>query len=517
MSNNERNSPQERRGKHEAEEATNQVSWRKVVLAIFIVAAVLLVLLYLSTNWNQIFNRSGWAPKTAEHTIVTVTATAPPETDASVAMETAETPVVMAAKTVSTEKPAEASTEVPSEKPTERAVTAPVEKSDVTPTVAPAKTTEKEVEATAVPAKETKTAAASAKKSGTAVSAVESMIKGTKDKVAIEIFTYEGGWKKDNDQWFLADEKKKEVPEAFAMAITGETWSSKITTWLKYAVSDPWSLTWFRFQMELEQFKDMNEANKYAQSVAELSSAKYDKLANETLTYFFEKLDAGSIEISKNWALEVMMRWQSNKKLPELFARRKGDTNHKPDLLVTFYDGDGKNFVSNKKAFQVACRVAGANPSDYSSKAYVNFTEGGTWKWKIGVKANETPTPTPKPTPTPTPTPKPTPTPRPTKNPDDRPTPTVGGGPVNPENSEDPHTTDHVESTPVKPTPTPKPTPKPTPVPTAKVRPTENCEVPAPTPIREDKNTPPPADPGHNVPKEKPEGVADDSFDPDSI
>ena len=88
---------------------------------------------------------------------------------------------------------------------------------------------------------------------------------------------------------------------------------------------------------------------------------------------------------------------------------------------------------------------------------------------------------------------------------------------MNPENSEDPHTTDHVESTPVQPTPTPKPTPKPTAVPTAVVRPTEVCEVPAPTPIREDKNTPPPADDNHNVPSEKPDGVADDSFDPDSI
>ena len=511
------NTPSRRKGGRVEQRISSEVNWGRFFIALFVVAVLIFGLLFISTNWSKWFDGSSVIAAKDTKTVDQENTTVTPPLEA--AMKTVETPAVMAAKTVSTEKPAEVSTEVPSEKPTEVAVTEPVEKSDVTPTIAPAKTTEKEVEATAAPAKETKTAAASAKKSGTAVSAVESMIKGTKDKVAIEIFTYEGGWKKDNDQWFLADEKKKEVPEAFAMAITGETWSSKITTWLKYAVSDPWSLTWFRFQMELEQFKDMNEANEYAQSVAELSSAKYDKLANETLTYFFEKLDAGSIEISKNWALEVMMRWQSNKKLPELFARRKGDTNHKPDLLVTFYDGDGKNFVSNKKAFQVACRAAGANPSDYSSKAYVNFTEGGTWKWKIGVKVNETPTPTPKPTPTPTPTPKPTPTPtpRPTKNPDDRPTPTVGGGPVNPENSEDPHTTDHVESTPVKPTPTPKPTPKPTPVPTAKVRPTENCEVPAPTPIREDKNTPPPADPGHNVPKEKPEGVADDSFDPDSI
>jgi hypothetical protein len=226
-----------------------------------------------------------------------------------------------------------------------------------------------------------------------------------------------------------------------------------------------------------------------------------------------------------------MERWQKDKKLPELFARKKGDTNNKPDVLVTFFDKDGKNFVSDKKAFQVACKAAGVNPKDYSSRAYVNMTEGGTWKWKIGTKATPTPkptptptpkptpTPTPKPTRTPTPTPKPTPTPtpRPTKDPSVRPTPTIGGGKVNPENSEDPHTTDHAESTPKGPTPKPKVTPKPTAVPTAKVRPTEICETVAPTPIREDKNTPPPADPGHNVPKEKPDGVADDSFDPDSI
>ena len=499
--------------------ATAKNSWKTGCIVLLIVIAIVLAMIFVPRIWpnasDQSVTRSG----------VETATTAPTGTT---------TPESTKAASKATAKPI--ATEAPTVKPT--ATVAPTQASTTTPKV------------TAAPVK--KFSASEGK-----TIEFELKEKGKKEKFVLETIIYKGGWVRDDDPWFVTAASGKEVPEAFAKAISGKTWSAKIRKWLEDAVSDPWTMTWFRFQMGLEEFGTMDEVNARAESVRKMATEEYDELANETMTYFFKKLEGGTFEVSPNWNLEVMQRWQEDKKLPELFARPYRDTNNVPDVLATFFDKDGKNFISNKKAFQVACKAAKVNPNDYSSRTYVDFDEGGTWKWRVGVKTQETPTPTPiltptpeptpeptptptatpkptptatpkptptptvtpKPTPTPTPTPKPTPTPtpRPTKNPDERPTPPVGGGPVNPENSEDPHTTDHVESTPAQPTPTPKPTSKPTAVPTAVVRPTEVCEVPAPTPIREDKNTPPPADDNHNVPSEKPDGVADDSFDPDSI
>lgn len=569
----ERESRAERRERERRESAAGEISWGRLLIALVLVAVIIIGILYVSRNWSNWFGRTTLTAQSSESRVI---ATATPEAEAvPLAVKSTDTateePAAVVAKALPTEKPTEVSTEAPNKSTTEtaapakmpkttstvapkettvaptKAPTAAPKESSVAPTKAPtaapketavvsteaptaapkAESKEKagaEVKTTAAPTEkaETKTTAAPAKKTDAPkakTAKFELKERGTKQKaeVTLEMSAYEGGWKKDNDRWFVTDEKVKEVPEAFAKAISGKTWSDKIGTWLEYAVSDPWTMTWFRFQMGLEDFKDMDEVNKHARTVRELSATKYDELANETLTYFFKKLEGGTVEVSQSWALEVMQRWQKDKKLPELFARRHGDTNNTPDVLVTFFDRDGKNFVSNTKAFQVACKAAGVSMNDYLSKAYVNYTEGGTWKWKPGMKATPTHAPTPTPTPTPAPRPTPTPTPHPTKDPSVRPTPPIGGGPVNPENSEDPHTTDHVESTPARPTPTPKVTPTPTPVPTAVVRPTEICETVAPTPIREDLYTPPPANPGHNVPVEKPEGVADDSFDPDSI
>ncbi|MBR5389182.1 hypothetical protein IK146_01315 [Candidatus Saccharibacteria bacterium] len=339
--------------------------------------------------------------------------------------------------------------------------------------------------------------------------------------VTLETFTYSGGWLKGSDPWFIAKNSNlaKEVPEAFGMPISGDEWAMRTTNWLKAAVSDPWTLTWFRFQMHLEDFKNMDEVNQYADKLANLPSGEYDKIANEALTKFFKKINGGRGEVDPNWELEVMLREPGEGKILELFGRKYSDSNNTPDLVVTFYaKGEETSFVSYKGAWKVAAAAAGVNANSYRARAYINLTEGGTWKWKTKGGGGTPPSEEPTPTPAPTPTKKP----RPTKDPSQRPTVSdapIGGGETDPQHSADPHTTDHVESTPTPSTPTatPEPTAEPTPVPTAVVRPTEVCQTEAPPPIREDQNTPPPSDPGHNVPTEKPTGTGDDTFDPNSV
>lgn len=336
---------------------------------------------------------------------------------------------------------------------------------------------------------------------------------GKESKVALETFTYKGGWQRGTDPWFIAKDGNltKETPESFGMPISGDEWAAKVSNWLKAAVGDPWSLTWLRFQTHLESFSSMKETNQYAVNLTKLPAEKYDEIANATLDKFFKRINEGRAEVDPGWDLEVMLR-ESEKGTLELFARKNTDENHTPDILVAFYSkGESTSFTSYKGAWKIATKAASVNANNYKARAYINLTEGGTWKWKSTGRGGNGDTPTDAPTSTPRPD-------RPTKNPEERPKPPIGGGGTDPENSTDPHTTDHIESTPTpKVTEVPKPTDTPTPVPTAVVRPTEPCATAAPTPIREDKNTPPPADNNHNVPTDKPEGVADDSFDPDSI
>lgn len=520
------------------ESFSKRFGWWKWLIAILVVALVLALIWFLSRNGNLFAQQQKLnAPK-----------------DWATATETATPTATLAPTATPTAQPTEIPTEAPTEVPTMEPIVVPTEEPAGEFVVVVADTRE----VTFTPTEEMVFFRVIDGKNTTEVTLVKSR--------------YAGGWMEDFDAWYRAEQLAlvKEVPEAFGQGIPEEVWSARIDLWLEAACADPWTLTWFRFQMGLEDFKDMDEANSYARFLIKIEPEDYDEIANATLNHYYDNIDGGSAKISPNWELEVMMRWlDAEHTLPELFARKFGDTNHKPDTLMTFYDRNGKNFVSYKKAFEVACKNARVVSGEFRNEAYVNFDEGGTWKWKQGAKPGQTPTPTPKPTPeptptptseptptpkptptptpvptstptpkptptptpkptptptpkpTPTPTPPPTPTPRPTKDPGQRPTESdapIGGGPTNPENSEDPHTTDHVESTPAPPvTPTPKPTEAPTAVPTAEVRPTEVCQVPAATPIREDLNPPPAGDDNHNVPETETEGEADDSFDPDSI
>ena len=361
-------------------------------------------------------------------------------------------------------------------------------------------------------------------------------LQGKKYSVEMQTFAYSGGPQLNYSPWYVTQlgGVAKEVPEAFGAPIPTDDVPTAITTWLHDVAVDPWQLTWLRFECYFEDFDSMDAVNARAEQLASMPAAEYDALANEVLAYFFTNLNDGTANVSRDWNLEVMMQNRDQVYIhPMLFARTYSDTNNVPDFMMYFCKkGQSDSFHSNRKAMEVAARAAGLDPSKVYPRVHINFTEHGTYKWKTkGGSTPEDPTPTPAPatptpvpaTPTPvpaTPTPVPaTPTPRPTKDPSVRPTPPTGGGGTDPQHSADPQTTTHVESTPApaKPTATPKPTAAPTAVPTAVVRPTEVCPTAAPTPIREDQNTPPPSDPGHNVPTDKPAGEGDDSFDPDSI
>lgn len=481
------------------------------VISRLIIAAIVVALIGLLVwgVWTLAYNQ-GWvsrAPTWDFASLVTKTDESMTEPDRAIAQSTVPPTTPQAA--VTTPEPAKA----PETKP-------------ATPTAEPtlSPTAEPTAQPTAPPTEAPTVPKAVYTLTGKTVSFTMKDQDGKESAVTLETFIYGGGWQRGTDSWLIAKDGNltKETPESFGIPISGEEWATKISNWLKAAVGDPWTLTWFRFQMHLESFSSMEKANQYAQNLISLPTEEYDKIANATLEKFFKRIDKGRAEVDPGWDLEVMLREPGNspREILELFARTNSDSNHTPDLLVAFYSkGESTSFTSYKGAWKIAAKAAGVNANNYKARAYVNLTEGGTWKWKATGrgKSGGNPTDAPSSTSTPTPTKKPNNN-RPTKNPEARPTSPVGGGETNPKNSEDPHTTEHTESTPApKVTEAPKPTPTPTPVPTAVVRPTENCATAAPTPIREDKNTPPPADKNHNVSTDKPSGVADDSFDPGSI
>ena len=539
--------------------------WWKWLIAILAVALAFGLAWLISTNWHGWFDQQ--ATLNAPRTVVTTELTAGPT-------PTMTPQVIVTEKVVEkivyvTPEPTEAPTEVPSQAPTEP----PAREPKVVPTEEPEEEfEEEELHGEIIFSGET----------------VSFMADGK--KLTLERFSYSGGYFPEDDPWYA--EEPKETEESYGPPISGQTYAEKTQNWLMELVKSGHQVIRLRTQMGMIAPKSLEEENQMAMELNASEPDEYDRVVNETLTYFFDQLDGGRIEASTDWYLENYMRPMSESDLrPELHGRLWHDDDTLPeekDLLLTYFDRTGKNFVSEKQGWLNTLKDARASEKDYSQRAWVNMDEGGTWKWKQGAKPGQTPTPTPKPTPTPTPTPAPTPTPtpkptptptpkptptptpkptptptpaptptltpaptptptpaptptptpaptptptpaptptptpRPTKDPGQRPTESdapTGGGPTNPENSEDPHTTDHVESTPTPavPTPTPAPTPTPTPVPTAVVQPTEVCQVPAPTPIREDLNQPPAGDDDHNVPETETEGEADDSFDPDSI
>lgn len=384
------------------------------------------------------------------------------------------------------------------------------------------------------------------------------------EKLTIPMFWYAGGYFPDDDPW--NSEFQKEVEGSYGPDLEGEAIESVIYNWLHELVKSPLQIVRLRVQNGQEKLTSLEAETARAWEIVSRGSDYYDLIANETLQFMFEGMKNGRVETSMDWVLENYMVSQMVPQQPmAVHGRRNSDDDklkEEKDLLFTIYRGDGTRLISCRQGLINTAKDARADVGDYDQTAWVNANEGGTWKWKravpVATKVPPTPVPTPVPTPeptspptspptqpptnpptqpptqppTPVPTPEPTPvptpgpTPRPTKDPSQRPTVSdapVGGGPTNPENSEDPHTVvAPPTSTPYVPPPvTPAPTPAPTPVPTAMVRPTEVCWTAAPTPIREDKATPPPAEEHHNVPTQEPKTTEDPNgttdFDPDSI
>lgn len=359
------------------------------------------------------------------------------------------------------------------------------------------------------------------------------LLDGTKSDVTLIPFVFAGGPRDDLSPWYMAiaQNLEKEVPEAFGPPISTEDWAQAVSRMLQNICVDARQLTWFRFECYLEDLADMDAVNARAAEIRALPREEYDKLANEALEYFFKNLNDGTCHIEKDWNLEVMMKTIEGDNVPKLFAQVNNDTNHTPDTLIWFTaKGRSDSFHSNRKAMELAAKAAGVPHSKFYPRVYFNLTEGATYKWKTKDGKNVTPSNPSNPgspsnpgnpgnpsSPTSTPVPE-----SGKKNPETRPTPATGGGGTNPQNSADPHTNTHVESTPA---PTnavvPVSTVAPTAVPTAVVRPTEQCapvnNATVPPLVREDTNRQPQGNDNHNVPTKETTGTGDDSFDPGSI
>ncbi len=471
--------------------------------------------------------------------------------------------------------PTEAPTEVPTEEPTAVPTEAPTAEPTMVPTAEPVLEAEESEAPTAtvvtiltVESEEEPENAPTYEIIGT----VNFKLYDSGKITSIPMVEYAGGYFPDEDPW--NSELEMEVEGSYGPSLEGETIEEGVTNWTYELVKSPLQITRLRVQMGMENLQSLEEEVAFAWSFAK-DPDEYDRIANETLQFLYRKLEGGSLRISVDWSLENFMA-EGDERAPMVVRGRQNSDDDKirdeKDVLFTLFDAQGNDIISERRGLINTAVSAKVKAENYAKRAWVNLTEGGTWKWKKGQLEPTTPptnppevtptpvpntptpvpnTPTPEPntptpvpntptpvpntptpvpnTPTPvpnTPTPVPnTPTPRPTKNPEDRPQESdapVGHGPTNPENSEDPHTTvAPPTSTPyIAPTPAPA-TPAPTAVPTAVVRPTEVCEVPAPTPIREDANPTPAPEPEHNVPTQEPATAEDpnntDDFDPDSI
>ena len=273
-----------------------------------------------------------------------------------------------------------------------------------------------------------------------------------------QCYTYSGGYHSETDPYVTKfdyqNEADYENDDAYGYQIAGDTSAEKTSNWIKRVMLSSEAIVMLRVQMGLEDLNSMEQVNARANALRTMTSEEYDRIANETAEAFYDALEDGSIEESKNWVLENYMNDEmaGSHEDSVVHGRYNGDDERGKegaDLLLTFYDADGNNIVSSEQGFLNTKQDAGDNGQVIGQKAWVNMDEGGTWKWKAGKKT-PAPTPTAEPTPTPeTPTPE-TPTPE-TPTPE-TPTPT-----------------------PETPTPTPE-TPTPTPTPLATKDPSQETE-----------------------------------------
>ena len=246
-------------------------------------------------------------------------------------------------------------------------------------------------------------------------------------------------------------------------------------------------------ELGLTEFESLEDADAWANIVAEMPADEYDQTVNSTIAKILNKIHG----VKTNRECKLARDMRDVTELPtvsegeddvETYGQLRGN---RSALQITFLDESGENVCSSPEAFQhildSLSDAERATAKKVGSTAWLNIGEqgkdkngglAGNWEFKEGKRETTekpTPEPTEKPTPEPTEKPTPEPTEKPTPEPTEKPT---------PEPTEKPTPTPTVKPTP-EPTekPTPEPTEKPTPEPTEKPTPTPTVKpTPEPTP-----------------------------------
>ena len=305
---------------------------------------------------------------------------------------------------------------------------------------------------------------------------------GYKDtaKGKLMMWKYSGGYVPALDPYAYEFDKKLN-PTAYGIKIEGDTTLDKIgSVVLRYALS-PEELTHFRVQMAMpgtEILASLAIENEYANWLrTQLTPEQYDAVVNETLTYFYERF--WDFETSTDWVLEnILIDEVSGRHDDSRLKGRLSSDDKDKDLLVTFKDKTGKNFISSTLGFQNTYRDAGATYTPTDERAWIDLDEGGTWKWKTGSGTGGqggTPTTPTNPPVQPTPSPPPTDPPVvPHKDPSENPQDPIWSGPLTPGHDTDPYepTEPARPAAPSQPQPS---QPEPERPPAAVVQPPEDC------------------------------------------
>ena len=344
------------------------------------------------------------------------------------------------------------------------------------------------------------------------VNGAEFITDGTKEIEGlgeVRTFKYVGGHVKENNRFYM-DGKRQ--PYAYGGSFEGETPVERFEEWEMSLAMEPKALAaavdQFNLEEELgiEEFQSLEDADKWANMVAELPADEYDQTVNSTIARVLNKIHG--VETSRDCKLARDMRDTTESPTEsegeddvETYGQLRGN---KSALQLTFVGEGGENVCSDPEAFEHI--IESLSPAEQKearrvgNKAWLNIGEygekkngglAGNWEFKEGKRETTTPEPSDEPTPvitekpTPTPTAEVTPTPTPTA--EVTPTPTPSEKPT-PTPTEKPTPTPTAEITP---TPTPEVTPTPTPKPTPEVTPTPTPEVtPTPTPTPTPKPTP---------------------------
>lgn len=212
----------------------------------------------------------------------------------------------------------------------------------------------------------------------------------------VECFEYKGGYHEENDpyaeKFAHKEDKDYENDDAYGFEIEGDTIAEKTSNWIKRVMASPEATTRLRVQMGLENLDSIEKENEYANKLRDSEPEKYDEIVNDTAKKFYENLKGGQIIESHYWTLENYMFgaptyedgvYTAN---PDVHGRLNNDdeTGENKDLLLTFYNKGGINFVSSRQGFLNTAEDAKATYLNIGQIAWVDMDEGGTWKWKSG-------------------------------------------------------------------------------------------------------------------------------------